>query len=162
MVFLRALFEKLELNPDELVFSLRPTKDDEPAEPNASSPNHGEHSHELGSENEFAPITKYQAQLEEAAALKSPIDETTDLREQFVKDFDQFALVDAVAVLGNTPVGDFIAAKEPSDASTSEVLAVITQIINASAMLGQNYLHERIVDGTLGAWTGELLTPEPA
>lgn len=162
MVFLRALFEKLELNPDELVFSLRPTKDDERAELDAPSSNNGEHSHELGAENEFAPITKYQAQLEEAASLKSPIDQTAGLREQFVKDFDQFALVDAVAVLGNTPVGDFIAAKEPSDTSTSEVLAVITQIINASAMLGQNYLHERIVDGTLAAWTGQLLTPEPA
>lgn len=156
MGFLRALFEKLALDPDELIFSLRPAKGEEQWQQINDRPGNTMTAQDGELGGEFAPIIKYQAQLEEAATLKSDFETTADLREQFKKDFEQFTREDAAPILGNTPVGDFLAAKNPSDASKDEVLAVITQVLAASAMFGQKYFHDLIVDGTIGAWTNQL------
>lgn len=154
--FLRALFEKLSLNPDELIFSLRPEKGEAQAQQNAGLGPNSEGTEGEKASGKFSPITKYQAQFEEAATLKSGFEDTASLREQFIKDFEAFAREDASAILGNKPVGDFLATTRPIEASTNEALAVVTQILAASSMFGQSYLHERIVDGTLGAWTQRL------
>lgn len=156
MSFLRALFEKLALDPDELIFSMRPTKGEEQEQASDGSSSHTAAANDDEADGEFAPIIKYQAQLEEATTLKSEFEATAGLREQFVKDFEQFAREDAEAILGNTPVGDFLAVKKPTEASTNEVLAVITQMLAASAVLGQSYLHNLIVNGTLSVWVGQL------
>ena len=104
----------------------------------------------------YAKVTKYLAELEEAATLKSSLESTVELREQFAKDFAEFAREDAAAVLGGTPIFDFVAATDPAEASEAVVLAVITQILAAGRMVGQGYVHQVIVDGTLGEWVKQL------
>lgn len=151
--FLRALFEHLDIDPEELVFSLRPGKGDVADADDA--PGAVEEQSEDKPES-YVKVTKYLAEFEEAVTLKSSLESTVELREQFAKDFAQFAREDAAAVLERKPIFDFVAAANPEEASEAVVLAVITQILAAGRMVGQGYVHQVIVDGTLGEWVKQL------
>lgn len=153
LTFLRNLFDYLDIDPEELVFSLRPGKGDvAPAEAVEQNVEEAEKPQPAT----YAAVTKYQAELNEAATLKSPVESTAELREQFAQDFSPYARDDASAVLGNAPIFDFIASADPSQASEEVVLAAITQILSAGAIVGQGYVHQVIVDGTLGEWVKQL------
>lgn len=55
--------------------------------------------------NKFSPITKYLDEFDQAETVKSEPESTSDLREQFAKDFDPFVYQDASKALGNLPIG---------------------------------------------------------
>lgn len=152
LAFLRGLFEHLELDPDELVFTLRPTKavnseDTDAADQRAS---------EEQKANPYLAITKYLDEFSQAETLQGSLESTADLRQQFAQDFKELSRPDAVEILGGMPVGDYLATHDAAQASEAEILATITQILAAADAFGQNYLHAMIVDGTLGRWVGQL------
>lgn len=153
MALLRSLFEHLEIDPDELVFTLRPSKN---LSNSTDSSGGASGQRPKGAENKFAPLTKYLDEFAQAEILKPDVDSTSALREQFSKDFQPYVHQDASKALDGIPIGDYLAATDPASASEDEALAVITQVLAASAMFGQGYLHGLIIDGTLGKWVRRL------
>ena len=73
-----------------------------------------------------------------------------------IKDFEPFKSENAAETLNNMSPADFLAAKNPSEASEDEVLAALTQLFDFVPVLGQNYLHNLIIDGMLGAWLNRI------
>ena len=150
MTLLRALFEHIGLDSDELVFTLRPTKNGK------ASNSQAEDSPTPAPKNKYSPITKYIDEFAEAESLRSDADSTAELRNQFADDFEPFKHPDAATVLKNAPLPEYLATHKPEDVSSEEVLAVITQILTVSTLMGHDFLHGLIVDGTLGRWVRQL------
>lgn len=154
IAFLRGLFDHLELDPEELVFTLRPSKKTAEQDPGQIADAHSEG--DGGDPGRYAAITKYKAEMDQAESLQGGAETTADLREQFAIDFTGYAVADALNILGGVPVGDYLARNAPQDATEEEVLAVITQLLAVDVLAGQGFLHGKIIDGTLGAWIGRL------
>ncbi|WP_175935669.1 DUF262 domain-containing protein [Corynebacterium sp. Marseille-P4321] len=152
--FLRGLFDHLGIENDELVFTLRALKG--AAITQADTQGSAEADGDERSANKYAPITKYLDEFDQAESLKGPLDSTMELRKQFAEDFAAFAPENPASLLGGTPIGDYLASRNPAEASEVEALAVISQILAAASVLGQGYTHNRIVDGTLSAWVLRL------
>lgn len=151
LALLRSLFDHLGIESDELIFTLRASK----ADSSENSSGRVNLDHEV-QESKFAALTKYVDQFEQAEALKPAFAETAEIRNQFIADFEPFALPEANDVLGGAPIGDYLATHGPDSASEERVRAVLTQVLTASQLLGQNYLHDKILDGTLSSWIKAL------
>ena len=155
IAYLRGLFEHLGLNPEDLVFTLRPDRQGSDTKSSTGTTTEPE-SADAKPSSRYAALTKYLDEFDQAESLKPAVDSTAELREQFVRDFGEFSQPEAGAILGGVPVGDYIATKSPDQATEQEVLAVITQVLATAALLGQVFLHEKIQDGTLGLWLRRL------
>lgn len=152
--FLRGLFENLEIDPEELVFTLRPTKADTAESTSADTETPA--ANEERSENQYGALTKYLDQLNEAASLQGSIESTAELRKQFAQDAAAFTLLNAHDVLGGEGVGDVAATRNPEGATLEETLAVITELASQAKLIGHGYYHGLVVDGTFSKWVERL------
>ena len=139
--FLRALFEHLDLNTEDLVFTFPASKTD-PAEgiddQNNETP--------VG---KYAELTKFFDQLVEARELTDAPENTESLREEFIKDFEEFSTTNPEALFDGKEFDSFISTTVPSEMNDAPVLAVLTQHIKVSQMLGGSYFHQKIKDGSM-------------
>ena len=139
--FLRALFEHLDLNTEDLVFTFPASKTD-PAEgiddQNNETP--------VG---KYAELTKFFDQLVEARELTDAPENTESLREEFIKDFEEFSTTNPEALFDGKEFDSFISTTVPSEMNDAQVLAVLTQHIKVSQMLGGSYFHQKIKDGSM-------------
>src|SRR5699024_8487010 len=95
----RRIFDHLDLDPEELVFTLRPhkttSKDEEAIEdrPNA-----------------FASLTKFRDAVTEVAALQPDASGTANLREEFAAEFEPFKRESWMQDIGEEPLAAFLSA----------------------------------------------------
>lgn len=145
--FLRSLFEKLGLDPEELVFSYKPTKEDEVVAP-SPEPEQDERV-----DAPYAPLTKFIARFEEAAQLQYSFEDTAPLREDFRHNVAQFTEQHGSQVKPlDSAVMDFVRTRSPESATPEQAVAVASGFIE----LGEWMLHDVIVSGTLVSWMRAL------
>lgn len=139
--FLRSLFEYLDLDPEDLVFTFPVSKTgrtDDTGDQDSSD-----------TSGKYAELTKFYDQLVEAQELKGTPQSTESLRSEFIKDFEYFSVTDPQALFGGKELAEFISSTAIPEMSDDQVLAVLTQHIKVSQMLGGSYLHQEIINGSI-------------
>lgn len=144
---LRRIFTALDLDPDELVFTLRPTTED-PDEPTRSS--------DSGVTGIYSALTKFRDEVAEARALNSPSETTARLRAEFTQEFAAFQRETWMQDLSGQPLAAFTAATPSEQMTAEQVLAVISGILAMETMFGPGSLHRAIVDGDLSSYLERL------
>ncbi|MGO3065448.1 MAG: DUF262 domain-containing protein [Brevibacterium linens] len=141
----RRIFDYLHLDPEELVFTLRPhktvRKDSDGAE---ETP------------NPFASLTKFGDAAAEVAALQPDASDTGDLREEFAAEFEPFKREEWRRDIGEQPLVQFTSATPIEKMTPEEVLAVITGLFASEQMLGPGAVHAALVDGSLCSYLHHL------
>ncbi|WP_054952336.1 DUF262 domain-containing protein [Flaviflexus massiliensis] len=136
--FLRRVFEDLELDPEEVVFTLRPDSEAvRRQEETVTEP--------------FEELLKFVPKLCELETLNVEQQDTADIRQELGEQIEKWAPGGSVQALG-VPLDEFLQSHDPANASTQEILAVL----GAIRSLGRGYVHSRLVDGTLSSWLSAL------
>lgn len=149
MGLLRRVFEALDLDPEDLIFTLRPSKDaaDQPA------PGNDEVEKPTGP---YAGLTKFQDAVDEAAALQLDFTDTAELRAEFAEQFEAFRQDDWMTRLDDKPLGAFLADTQPDEMTAEQVLAVITGLFVTEKMMDPAAIHKATVDGSMSAYLTQL------
>lgn len=137
--FLRSLFESLSLDPEDLVFTLRPVKNS-----TATAEDQRQLPH--------ADLLKFLPRFEEMEAQNVTAEDTQTLRNEFRAAFAAFASDDEMAELGGVPLVSYVDLEVIAKASVVNLIAAITATISMTAMFDPLALHHRIVDGALTKW----------
>ncbi|WP_288857742.1 hypothetical protein [uncultured Corynebacterium sp.] len=136
---LRFIFDRLDLDTDELEFRFRATDQDEADE--AEEP-----------ESKYAGLLKFVAEMDEAAELQAPLEDTEALRTQFTEEFAKYALETPDADVARLSLPEINEQVPPETATELQVLSVIQKIIQAAQLVGPVVLHASVSDGTLAQW----------
>lgn len=139
--FLRSLFECLDIDPEDLVFTFPASK--------AGRADNTEGQDTSDNSGKYAELTKFYDQLVEAQELKEAPKNTEFLRNEFMKDFEDFSVTDPQASFGGKELTEFTSSTAISEMSDDQVLSVLTQHIKVSQMLGGSYLHQEIINGSI-------------
>ncbi|WP_070975394.1 DUF262 domain-containing protein [Corynebacterium sp. MC3] len=143
MGLLRFIFDRLDLDTNDLEFRFRATEQDaadEPEKPVAK----------------YAGLLKFVAELDEAAELQAPLEDTEALRAQFTEEFAKYAPATPDAEVSNLSLPE-IAEQVPTETATElQALSVIQMIIQAARLVGPTTIHDAIIDGTLAQWVRRL------
>ncbi|MDK8306751.1 DUF262 domain-containing protein [Corynebacterium imitans] len=143
MGLLRFIFDRLDLDTNDLEFRLKPTEQDaadEPEKPVAK----------------YAGLLKYVVELDEAAELQSPLEDTVALRAQFTEEFAKYAPATPDAEVARLALAE-ITEQVPTETATElQALSVIQKIIQATQLVDPTTLHAAVIDGTLAQWVRRL------
>ncbi|MGP5270445.1 hypothetical protein ACTXK0_08540 [Corynebacterium variabile] len=143
------LFAALDLDPEELVFTLRPTKDSSGAADAAEVPDTAR----IGT---YASLTKFSDAVAEAAEMKHDPAETTALRTEFAGEFDEFKRANWMQDFGGQPLAAFTSARPVDQMTADQVLAVISGLFAMETMFGPGAVHQSIVDWSMSRYLGRL------
>ncbi|NIL84128.1 hypothetical protein RhoFasGS6_01492 [Rhodococcus fascians] len=141
LAVLRKLFDHLDVDTDDLIFTLRNTELAEVEdETTASSP--------------YSELIKFLPKMEELASTAVTEEDTRHLRDEFTQAFAAFAVGDPQAALPGKNLthlesADFIAA-----ASTDDILAAVSMMLQIETMMPQ--FHRLIAAGTTLQWLTTL------
>ncbi|MEW1880987.1 DUF262 domain-containing protein [Rhodococcus sp. NPDC080181] len=141
LAVLRKLFDHLDVDTDDLIFTLRNTDLAEVEdETTASSP--------------YSELIKFLPKMEELASTAVTEEDTRHLRDEFTQAFAAFAVGDPQAALPGKNLthlesADFIAA-----ASTDDILAAVSMMLQIETMMPQ--FHRLIAAGTTLQWLTTL------
>ncbi|MDN5682641.1 DUF262 domain-containing protein [Corynebacterium glyciniphilum] len=147
--FLRRVFAHLSLDPEDLVFTLRPAKSPSPEE----SPND---SGLATRPSTYSEITKFRDAVTEAEGLRPEADATVDLRAEFTKDFASFHRDGWLSDLGGQPLSSFISGTPVETMTAVQAIAVISGFIASEQVFGPGAVHGAIIDGTMGRLLARL------
>lgn len=136
---LRSIFEALEIDPEELIFTLRPAK---------GSPT----SNDEQRESAYGAILKFLPRFEELEAQNVTPDDTQPLRNEFRSTFMAFSSDDEMKDLEGIPLVSYSDPEVIEAAGIPQMIAAITATISMTAMFDPLALHHRILDGTLTKW----------
>lgn len=137
----RRIFDYLRLDPEELIFTLRPHKTArKDADATGESP------------NPFATLTKFGDAVNEVAALQPDASDTADLREEFAAEFEPFKRKSWTHDIGEQPLAAFTSATPIDTMAPEEVLAVITGHFASEQMFGPGAIHRALIDGTFHSY----------
>lgn len=145
---LRRMFKYLDVDTEELVFTLRPPKDaqgspdEDRPEPEVTSP--------------YSPLTKFVAQSDEATAGSFDLGGTEGLRKEFADEFEQFARESPVEDLGGVSAEDFTRSTPVDSMAAEQVLALLTLTLRMASFMGPSVLHQEITSGKLSAYLRRL------
>lgn len=138
---LRRIFAALNLDTEDLIFTLRPRTNDTTKTPDTDvAPEHN---------GTYAELTKFLDAVTEANALSSSMDTTADLRDEMAREFDPWRRESWMQDLGGQPLGVFTAATPVAEMTADQILAVITGLFASEAMLGPGAVHQSIIDGSM-------------
>lgn len=143
MRFLRGLFDALGLDPEELVFTLRPVK-------NAASTADDQR------ETPYAALLKFLPRFEELEAQNVTPEDTQALRNEFRSVFAQFSDDDDMSGLEGIPLVSYTDPAVIEDASIKQLITAISATISLTAVFDPLALHSRIVDGTMTRWLARI------
>lgn len=142
---LRQLFDDLELNADELIFTLR-------AERGAQESTNSEDGEVASPDPEpYASLVKFQPKFEEVTGSNAPPEDTQDLRAQFRNVFEEFAVKDPLASLEGHPFPEFTA-EVIRDSSPSKIIALTQLTLQQEKVFDPYAFHNALVDGRALAW----------
>ena len=146
---LRQLFSQLDLDANDLVFTLRSDRTDEALTEAVEAGETGV------APSPYAAITKFRPRFEELSGSASDMADTADIREEFRLSFQEFTLSDPMTPLDGRPFHEF-APEIISDSSSEQVLALIQLTLQQESMFNPRALHDAIVDGHASAWLVRL------
>ena len=146
---LRQLFSQLDLDANDLVFTLRSDRTDEALTEAVEAGETGV------APSPYAAITKFRPRFEELSGSASDMADTADIREEFRLSFQEFTLSDPMTPLDGRPFHAF-APEIISDSSSEQVLALIQLTLQQESMFNPRALHDAIVDGHASAWLVRL------
>lgn len=145
----RRLFAALDLDPEELVFTLRPTKDTPETTEEAEEP-------DTVSTGSYASLTKFSDAVAEAAEMKPNPSETAGLRTEFAGEFAEFQRDTWMQDLGGQPLAAFTSATPVDQMTAEQVLAVLSGLFAMETMFGPGAVHQAIIDGSMSDYLGRL------
>ena len=148
IALLRRVFTALDLDPEELIFTLRPSAAQTGKDSNEDSA--------AGHNGAYSALTKFLDAVTEAAALKSSIETTSDLREEMFGEFRPFRRDSWRQDLGGQPLAAFVAATPVVSMSSDQVLAVISGLFASEEMFGPGAVHQSIIDGSMADYLAQL------
>lgn len=155
IALLRRIFAALGLDPEELVFTLRPTKDgDGPG--TVSGGDAGNAAADGADTGAYAALTKFRDAVAEAAALHPDDTATADLRAEFAGEFAPFRRESWMADLGGQNLTAFTTATPINDMTAEQVLAVISGLFVTEQFIGPGAVHQSIIDGSMGSYLARL------
>lgn len=138
LAVLRKLFDHLDVDTDDLLFTLRNT---DAAEPEG----------EVDDNGPFAELTKFLPEMEELASTAVTDEETRRLRDDFTTVFARFAIPNPQAALPGKSLPDLETAGFIENARADNVLAALSLMLQVEAMIPGQF-HRLIVAGTIVRW----------
>lgn len=142
MTLLRRLFDHLELDTDDLVFTLRgEAQADEPPAEEADGP--------------YAELTKFSPELAEYTGSKAGPAETQALRTAFADAFAGFRDNDPQSTLPGALLPTLDTDEFISSATPHQIIAALTMMLQAEQFMPDQF-HQRIVSGTVVRWLDRL------
>jgi hypothetical protein len=155
IALLRRIFAALALDPEELVFTLRPTKDGDGTGA-VSGTEVGNAAADGADTSAYAALTKFRDAVAEAAALHPDAAATADLRTEFATEFAPFRRESWMADLGGQNLTAFATATPVDDMTAEQVLAVISGLFVTEQLIGPGAVHQSIIDGSMSRYLERL------
>ncbi|SUE13268.1 dead/deah box helicase [Rhodococcus gordoniae] len=141
LVILRKLFNHLDLDTDDLVFTLR---NNDTAEPEDTVEEPGP----------FAELTKFLPAMEEYSSSTATEDDTRDLRDEFTKAFAGFTVANPQAALPGKNILDLETSGFIEKATADDILAAVSMTLQVESIAPQ--FHRLITTGTIAQWLTTL------
>lgn len=146
---LRALFGHLELDTEDLVFTLRPAKSTGSTSTTDTDENPESHS-------AYAEITKFLDRIDELTGQQLRPEDTAELRAEFTKEFEPYSSTNPIEDLGGLGVPAMSNPDTVSSATTRQLLAAITATIHSTTLIDPLALHSAIANGKVALWLRRL------
>lgn len=143
---LRKLFNHLDVDTDDLVFTLRNTESAE-SEETVDEP------------GPYAELTKFLPGMEELASTAATEEDTRDLRDEFAKAFTGFIVTNPQAALPGRNLPDLENATFIEKATADDILAALSMMFQVEGMMPQ--FHRLIASGTVVRWLTALASNPP-
>ncbi|MBM4597461.1 DUF262 domain-containing protein [Rhodococcus hoagii] len=143
---LRKLFNHLDIDTDDLVFTLRNT-DTVESEESVNDP------------GPFAELTKFLPSLEELSSTAATAEDTRDLRDEFTKAFARFTVANPQAALPGRNLPDLETDGFIENATADDILAALSMMFQVEGMMPQ--FHRLIASGTVVRWLTVLTSNGP-
>ncbi len=140
---LRKLFDHLDVDTNDLVFTLRNTETVEPEE-------------SVDEPGPFAELTKFLPQLEELSSSAATEENTRDLRHEFTAAFTGFTVANPQAALPGKNLPDLETAGFVENATAEDILAALSMMFQVEGMMPQ--FHRLIASGTVVRWLTALMS----
>lgn len=145
---LRQLFAQLDLDPFDLVFTLRPLRD-------TTTPAGTEAEESEQPQSPYAEIIKFGPRFDELHGTKSTLTDTAEIRREFRTAAQTFTVKNPKALLGTHRIPHFT--PEVIDTAAPElVIALIQLTLQLEDVADDGALHDSIIDGRASAWTSRL------
>jgi len=148
MRLLRDLFAHLDLDTEDLVFTLRPEK--------TSDSTSAKEVEESRTPSPFASITKFLVQIDELAEQQLRPEDTIGLQSEFKREFERFYSKNPSEDLGEFGLSEFSNKDIVAAATASQLLAAVTATIEMTSLFDPQALHNVIADGTMSLWLDRL------
>lgn len=140
MNILRALFNHLDIDTDDLVFTLRPHQGEEP---------------EAADQNPYAELIKFAPQFESLEDTDATENDIAELRAEFGKVFNDFEIEDWQKVTDGRGYVQLAEAPAVAELSVEEVLATIMMIKVIESMAPGIFLRA-VTEGALARWLNHI------
>ncbi|MFD1811781.1 DUF262 domain-containing protein [Rhodococcus gannanensis] len=145
LAVLRKLFNHLDVDTEDLVFTLRNTDSLEPEVP-------------IDEPGPYAELTKFMPSMEEFSSSAVTADDTRDLRAEFTTAFAKFTVANPQAALPGKNLPDLETDSFIEKATADDVLAALSMMFQVEGMMPQ--FHRLIASGTVVRWLNAL-TSDP-
>lgn len=147
---LRRVFAHLNLDPEELVFTLRPVKESRNAPGTDPATSRDEVT------GAYDALTKFGDAVAEKRALRADSAATAALRSEFAEEFSAFQSENWMQDLGDQPLSTFMASTPVDGMTAGQVLAVLSGLLTTERMIGPGAVHQAIVDGSMSDFLKRL------
>ncbi|WP_094980736.1 DUF262 domain-containing protein [Rhodococcus pyridinivorans] len=138
---LRKLFDHLDVDTHDLVFTLR---NNEPSEPEDTVDEPGP----------FAELTKFLPRIEEFSSTAATEEDTRDLREEFTKAFTGFTVANPQGALPGKNLPDLESGVFIENATAEDILAALSMMFQIESIAPQ--FHRLVAAGTVVQWLSAL------
>ncbi len=151
MNVLRGVFERIGIDPDSLMFTLRGAavaEDEDTPTGRADAADRDPAPYEI--------VTKFLPRVEELVGQNIEPDDTANLREEFRTSFAPLAPADPKQGLGGTPYPAFKKPETIAAASADALLSAIAMTLALEQDYDPDVLHEAMRGGLLASWLRRL------
>ncbi|EKT76864.1 hypothetical protein WSS_A40635 [Rhodococcus opacus M213] len=145
LAVLRKLFDHLDIDTDDLVFTLR---NNDSAQPEDTVDEPGP----------FAELTKFLPRMEELSSSAATEEDTRDLRYEFTHEFAGFTVANPQAALPGKNLPDLETEAFIEKATADDILAALSMMFQVEGMMPQ--FHRLIASGAVVRWL-TVLTSNP-
>ncbi|GAB2660856.1 DUF262 domain-containing protein [Prescottella soli] len=146
LAVLRKLFNHLDVDTDDLVFTLRNTET-VASEETVDEP------------GPFAELTKFLPSMAELSSGAATVEDTRDLRDEFTKAFARFTVANPQAALPGRNLPDLETDGFIENATAEDILTALSMMFQVEGMMPQ--FHRLIASGTVLRWLSVLTSDRP-
>lgn len=146
LTVLRKLFDHLDVDTDDLLFTLRNTETVE-SEQTVDEP------------GPFAELTKFLPSMEELSSAAATVEDTRDLRDELTKAFARFTVANPQSALPGKNLPDLETDAFIEKATAEDILAALSMMFQVEGMMPQ--FHRLIASGTVVRWLTVLTSNGP-